>query len=570
MRSIQKIMLSCLLAVCAMFATTGMSACFVEGGEMSSSSSSNGISYDVHDSLANESFWQNGFDKEESSSDVESSIAQESSEQESSQQEISEEESFEQESSSKEEISSGEEISTEEESSEEESSSEQEPCVEHEWGEAETVTEAKCEEVGQSVRQCLYCEETLTEEIPALGHNYSERMIGRAATCTIKEIIDYVCTNGTCRKFYSVEGEVDPDNHPEDYLYFVSSIPATCIQIGWTSGIKCAGCKGYKEAPQERGYGDHREKTVYGDEATCQKEGLTNGVKCEFCSEVLTPQEVIPIIDHKYYNGKCYMCGILEPSEDLAFTLSDDGTYYKLTGIGTCKDTTVVIPDRYEGLPVTEIGYEAFFNNKTITEVQIPNSVTLIKGSAFEDCAYLESVTIPEGITIINGSTFKGTSNLRTITLPTTLKEIDYSAFANSGLREVAFPEGMETIGQESFYRCSNLQKITFSSTIKSIERGAFMECTALKSVDVGDGVVAILDDAFRGCSLLSSVVIGESVTYIGDNAFYYTILSSAVFKVPEGWYKDNTYDVSYDFSNARNAASYLTMQYSDWRRWAD
>ena len=39
-------------------------------------------------------------------------------------------------------------------------------------------------------------------------------------------------------------------------------------------------------------------------------------------------------------------------SEGLAYTLSPDGTYYSVSGIGDCKDTDLVIPPEHEGLPV--------------------------------------------------------------------------------------------------------------------------------------------------------------------------------------------------------------------------
>ena len=39
------------------------------------------------------------------------------------------------------------------------------------------------------------------------------------------------------------------------------------------------------------------------------------------------------------------------PSQNLRYTLSTDGTYYILSGIGTCADTDIVIPSEYEGKP---------------------------------------------------------------------------------------------------------------------------------------------------------------------------------------------------------------------------
>lgn len=47
---------------------------------------------------------------------------------------------------------------------------------------------------------------------------------------------------------------------------------------------------------------------------------------------------------------------------------------------------TVVIPDTYNGEPVTQIGCEAFQNNKTLKEVTIPKSVRILEFFAFLHC----------------------------------------------------------------------------------------------------------------------------------------------------------------------------------------
>ena len=49
------------------------------------------------------------------------------------------------------------------------------------------------------------------------------------------------------------------------------------------------------------------------------------------------------------------------PSESgLVFTMHADGKAYYVSGIGACTDTEIVIPDYYNGLPVTNIGGSAF------------------------------------------------------------------------------------------------------------------------------------------------------------------------------------------------------------------
>ena len=49
----------------------------------------------------------------------------------------------------------------------------------------------------------------------------------------------------------------------------------------------------------------------------------------------------------------------------------------------------VTIPSTINGLPVTSIGFMAFFNCTSLTNIAIPNSVTSIGDGAFEACANL-------------------------------------------------------------------------------------------------------------------------------------------------------------------------------------
>ena len=105
-------------------------------------------------------------------------------------------------------------------------------------------------------------------------------------------------------------------------------------------------------------------------------------------------------------------------SESLAYTLNDDGTSYSVSGIGTCTDTDIVIPDYYNGLPVTSIGESAFSVCSNITVVTIGNNITSIGMGAFIGCGNLIDVTIPDSVTYIGDYAFSGCDNLANIIIP--------------------------------------------------------------------------------------------------------------------------------------------------------
>lgn len=75
----------------------------------------------------------------------------------------------------------------------------------------------------------------------------------------------------------------------------------------------------------------------------------------------------------------------------------------------------ITIPNEYKGLPVTEIGYDAFSGCDSLTSITIPNSVASIGDYAFDGCSSLTSIAIPNGVTSIGVNAFFWCDNLNKI-----------------------------------------------------------------------------------------------------------------------------------------------------------
>lgn len=91
--------------------------------------------------------------------------------------------------------------------------------------------------------------------------------------------------------------------------------------------------------------------------------------------------------------------------------------------MGTCKDSDVIIPASYQGLPVTQIRNIAFYNCKQITSVTIPTYVTSIGNYAFEFCENLTSITISNSVIRIGDGAFYNCYKLTSITFQGTVDE---------------------------------------------------------------------------------------------------------------------------------------------------
>jgi len=217
-------------------------------------------------------------------------------------------------------------------------------------------------------------------------------------------------------------------------------------------------------------------------------------------------------------------------SKGLEYTLSSDGTYYIVSGIGTCTDTDVVIPDVYNDLPVKSIGDRAFDYCDDITSVKIPSSTTYIGGGAFWFCSNLEFITLSEGLTYIGVQAFWGCISIDYVTIPASVTNIDLYAFGF----------------------CENLKEITVNennTTYKSIEGNLYSKdgTTLIQyaigkkatSFDILDSVVNIGYGAFYACHNLITVEIPNEITNIGGWAFNYCDnLVTIVVDDSNGYYK--------------------------------
>ena len=172
---------------------------------------------------------------------------------------------------------------------------------------------------------------------------------------------------------------------------------------------------------------------------------------------------------------------------------------------------------------VTSIGDGAFRYCKSLTSINIPDSVTSIGRDAFRNCTSLTSITIPDSVTIIGSGTFYGCKSLTSITIPSSVTSISSSAFENcKSLTSITIPDSVTKIGDAAFRYCTSLTSITIPDSVTKIGSGAFENCTSLTSINIPDSVIRIGSSAFSGCKSLTSITIPDSVTSIGYDAFRY------------------------------------------------
>ena len=187
-----------------------------------------------------------------------------------------------------------------------------------------------------------------------------------------------------------------------------------------------------------------------------------------------------------------------EVADDYSFYDLSDGTVGIEYYFGDA--TTLEIPSTYNGKTVTEIGPQSFRNERTLTDVIIPNTVKKIRFSSFDGCTSLKNVTIPNSVTSIEWFVFENCTSLQSVTIPDGITFINESLFENcTSLESVTLPKGITKILSGAFVKCDNLKEVYFAGTKEEWNR-----------VDIDIYGCDILDTAIIHCS--NGDMVGQSV----------------------------------------------------------
>ncbi|MBE6693659.1 MAG: hypothetical protein E7589_02705 [Ruminococcaceae bacterium] len=338
------------------------------------------------------------------------------------------------------------------------------------------------------------------------------------------------------------------------------AVEPTCKSYGKTEGSHCSACGEVLVEQQRVEKADHTPEFMPAKDATCTEKGLTEGSRCSVCKKVLVAQQSVAKLPHDYEDGKCTVCGDLEPSEGLEFTSVAGG--YALSGIGTCKDEIIVIPSEYKGKPVVEIARDAIyypdFDPKAII---IPDSVKDVRYYAISLHRFF-TLYVGKNATLADQSVYGMGGceiiNRSTKTIPQTAfatkdDNAPYIIHSDADSRCEVTEDGFvflkvavktylcDYIGNAAdielplshnnqryilsdycFYRFTTISSVKLGDGVIFMGACAFAE-SSVSSVDLSGKFTLIPSHCFYGCSQLTSVVIPKNITQIDPQAFHYS-----------------------------------------------
>lgn len=175
-----------------------------------------------------------------------------------------------------------------------------------------------------------------------------------------------------------------------------------------------------------------------------------------------------------------------QPTEGVVIDWGDGTTF-------VCTGTDAPITHNYtDGIDchlisisgATSIGYYWFSSYDGILHVAMGNTITSIDEGAFAYCSNLTQITIPETVTIIRGSAFTQ-SGLLNVVIPQSVTEIGSNAFSQTSLQTVTILGNLSKLGNSAFATNNNLTDITVYGNIDALYGSCFRQNVNLTTLNL-------------------------------------------------------------------------------------
>lgn len=198
---------------------------------------------------------------------------------------------------------------------------------------------------------------------------------------------------------------------------------------------------------------------------------------------------------------------------------------------------------------VSEIEDSAFEEDDSVGVILIPDTVTKIRRFAFEKCSNLQDVVIPESVNEIEEGAFWECPKIRNVYIPKSVTKIGRYSITTSaktikvdpenpvydsrnncnaiietktntlinGCCGTIIPDSVTKIEEYAFQFCSFFH-FRIPDSVREIEPNAF-DCCNLHSLRIPNSISRIETEVFNA-STLSTIYIPNSVTYIDSFAF--------------------------------------------------
>ena len=382
-------------------------------------------------------------------------------------------------------------------------------------------TAATCETVGSKSHHCTRCDSKKdVTEIPASGHSWNDGAITTEPTCTDEGVKTFTCN--ACGKTRTEAVAALGHNYSSDWTIDTAAV---CETVG-SKSHHCTRCDSKIDVTEIPASGHSWNDGAITTEPTCTDEGVKT-FTCNACGKTRT--EAVAALGHNYSSdwtidtaAVCETVG----SKSHHCTRCDskiDVTEIPASGKHTWNNGVITKPATIaeEGVKTYTCTVCGVTRTETIAKLPMPTATPVPTATPTPAITSAPTVTPTPSVSVGTKITDKKTGNIYKVTSSRSSSQT-VAFIGNKVKTSVTIPATIKIKGAT--------YKVTEIST------NAFKNSRKLKKVVIGQNIVKIGKNAFYGCKKLTSITIKSSrltLKNIGKNAFKNTIPKATV-KVPK------------------------------------
>lgn len=401
-----------------------------------------------------------------------------------------------------------------------------------------------------------------------------DKYLKEAATCTTKAVYYKSCScgnKGTATFEYGNFGHTVGD--------WIEEIPATCTENGTKGHYHCSACnkdldKDYNSISLDISAGHNY---VNGSCTVCGKSKVSEGLVYKlstdktcysvtgigYCSdaEIIIPSTyndlpVTSIAREAFENKKSITAVTIGDNVESI----DYGAFSGCTGLKSVtmgKNVKVVGGSAFYDCPITDgvyisdiaawcnIGFtnessykkgssnpvsrsrKLYLNNELVTDLVIPDEVTIIKEIAFYQCESITSVTIGKNVTEIESRAFYSCEQIKSVKIQADAIKIRSEAFRYcKALDDVKVYGNISLFTFDAFDDCNKFKYNEYENAeYLGNETNPYLLLLSIKSNDIttfsiNENCKYIYGPVFDGCYLIESINIPKNVEGVGKGIF--------------------------------------------------
>ncbi len=207
----------------------------------------------------------------------------------------------------------------------------------------------------------------------------------------------------------------------------------------------------------------------------------------------------------------------------LVFELKDDNTYAVKKGADIDTIPKVTIPASYNGIAVTSILENGFYDCDSLVEINIPDTIRLIGTGAFGSCDALEALNVYAVSSDTPHEVFYHSFDGALLYDDAASGYTYLEVFPRAKKGAFTVPGSVDVIRSRSF-NYAKISSVTISKEVLIVGDYAFSNCRSLKSIVFEDGrtsPVSVSLNAFSGCYAVTGIHLPALIKGAGeDEAF--------------------------------------------------